>query len=891
MPNGNDKDNNQNWMYIISVVVVGISILIWLCKHMKKAKHSKASLSAKKKISKLKKKGKTNANKDTTSIPLQPSSKTKAEKQKLVKKKIDPPQPMPSKDIGVKVLDPEGELLGEANNFNNLCSIIDGYIDKKRKDSEFNIDTYEHIVITLNQSDQEVGSISIQNESYNISGKQGTQINWSSDSPAINLVYPNGISAVPNRSYSSKSITSEQYVLAQEKEDVTSKPVLEEKEREKTTEIDEQQRLTIVNAQEDGSIEIKGKKFNVFGNKVSDNGPCLWNIFMWYLVDVENIDFREAVLILNEAAQAAGCPIGEVVYYESLQNLIKNINEKLTQKSKRTFYVDITVLTETETPLQYTISDAISGQLGSGEFVLELILVTGQGGGGHYIPQQGPLSKADGTRTAFPLNVAGWKKLVSDISSSKSSKTKIKIITPSKESNCPIKKTGEVQRKDFIEFINRLLAINYVCAKIEFKDKSTPILFFVRENNIAVIDFETGTIVRKFPAFVWENILSIKFLSTVECEGEFAIRWRLPIKQTGGVYIYTKNSSTFEDLIQNVTGGSDTKLIIFNFLDREIIEPNELLKNFSEVILYNEAEYVKEKAITIVAPQFPQGQNSETIKVSLSQPLESKLLHKMKLVPNIPNTNSKLVCLYDDKTLASLDHIKYLPDNSEITVMIEINKKTDNIQLINVKDKNLVQIASPTVNDMPVLIFFGVKFCGLKNAISSFLKCYPDEVTINNKVKFISTYEISDIDVNGANEALQVAGWENNIDGLIKIGRSDKQSHDFTWRGRPFVGSEEYDFKSQYDRQSGRRWLESRFGIWVIASHEDIKKTGSAAIAKLVSKDIPKLQSITFVGYAIAIAGKNLGMVCLVINPGNNVWIVKSKKLGKWIIFEGGPKN
>lgn len=41
MPNGNDKDNNQNWMYIISVVVVGISILIWLCKYMKKSEPKK----------------------------------------------------------------------------------------------------------------------------------------------------------------------------------------------------------------------------------------------------------------------------------------------------------------------------------------------------------------------------------------------------------------------------------------------------------------------------------------------------------------------------------------------------------------------------------------------------------------------------------------------------------------------------------------------------------------------------------------------------------------------------------------------------------------------------------------------------------------------------------
>lgn len=41
MPNGNDKDNNQNWMYSISVVVVGISILIWLCKYMKKSKPKK----------------------------------------------------------------------------------------------------------------------------------------------------------------------------------------------------------------------------------------------------------------------------------------------------------------------------------------------------------------------------------------------------------------------------------------------------------------------------------------------------------------------------------------------------------------------------------------------------------------------------------------------------------------------------------------------------------------------------------------------------------------------------------------------------------------------------------------------------------------------------------
>lgn len=867
MPNGNDKDNNQNWMCIISVVVVSISILIWLCKHMKKSKiHPKTDLPAKSKE-------KTSDDEDTTSTPLmkQPFQKIEEPIPSKGMRKSGIPA---SKTTGVKVLDPEGLLLGEASDFGVFCSIIDRYISEKRKDPEFNIAPHTHIVITLNQRGQEVGSISIQNSGHNISGRLGTQINWSPDSPAINLTYPNSINAIPDGSSTSRSKMS-----------TTPVPKTPIKS-------DQQTKTTAVNATVDGIIVIKGKKFNVFGNKVSDNGPCLWNIFMWYLVDVENIDFREAVLILNEAANAANCSIGSEVLCEYLPNLIDNINKILKVKGKKTFYVDITVLTETENTLQYIPSDAVSGRLGTGEFAIELILVTGRSGGGHYIPQQGPLSEADGTRTAFPLTIAEWKETVSRKLDLESARKGIEIITPSKKFNCSIKNTGNVQKKDFIEFINGLPAINYVCAKIEFKDKATPpILFFVRENKISVFDLKTGIVVRIFPDFSWGNILSIKFLSTDKCADEFSIRWMLHKTKKVGVYIYTKDSSTFLDLIQNVTGSSDTKLIILNFLDRKIIKQSELLKKFSEVILYDEAEYGEQKAITMVAPQFSQGPNSETITVSLSQPLKSELLHKMELATRIPNTGSQLVCLYDNKPLASLDHIKALPNNSTITVTIVINGKTDNIQLINAGDKNFVQIVLPVIPTMPILIFFGVNFPGLKNAIATFLNCYSDEVIIKGRDKFISMYEISDIDVNGANEALQEAEWENSIDGLIKIGRSDEKSHDFSWQGKPFAGSKEYDFKSQYDRQSGRRWLESRFGTWAIASHEDIKKRGSTAIAKLVSKDIPELKSKTFVGYAIAIAGKNLGMVCLVISPGNNVWIVKSKKLGKWIIFEGGPKN
>ncbi len=682
----------------------------------------------------------------------------------------------------------------------------------------------------------------------------------------------------------------------------------------------------------DIQYEFEGRQYDI-GDNQGNPGECLWQILFPYLntqtINQALVDkgrpqgVRE---LLNDAIQQNHG--NHWVHIDELQGIINYINHELGAAGieQQIAYGAVEIIYNHRTGelgIPPPTLPAYARRIGANNDDLQLALLgdhhggyTTGNGGAHWVEAQGTatlniegqqrqgdwnkssqdfklqkrqIQAKKGELPSAPSEKKAREKKPIEMKLPSKKKLSIEILTPSKKSNCPIKETGKVQRKDFIEFINRLHAINYVCAKIEFKDKATPILFFVRENNIAVFDFKTGTIVRKFPDFVWENILSIKFLSTVECEGEFAIRWRLPIRQLVGVYIYTKDSSIFVDLIQNIPRNFDTELIIFNFLDRKIIKPNELLKNFSEVILYTEAEYVEKKSIKISAPQFPPDENSETITVLLYKPFKSQILDKMELVTRNPQI--KVNIMYEGKLLPTIDHITALPNNSEIIVLIEINKKTDNIQLVNVSYKTLVQIAVPTLDTMPILIFFGVNGSGLRNEIADFLSCYLDEVIISSTAKGISKYEISDVDVNGANEALKIAGWSHDINGLIRIGRFDKTSHDFSWQGKPFAGSSEYDFNSYYSRQSGRRWLESKFGTWAIASHEGIKKTGSSAIARLVLKDIPELQSKTFTGYAIAIAGKNLGMVCLVISPGNNVWLVKSKKSGKWIIFDGGPRS